>query len=156
MRSWQENAGCVHTVIINTNTSVPARFTAVLTGAVAGLKGGEAKRLFDAVYSVATQAFGSDALAFSDWLAPAHTQIYRIGDNCSDTLTWRTAIGRSGEERMSQPRERKGDVGEGGSRGFAARGPPGRGQWAVFLALVIPPTRAMGRPRAGIHRKCIS
>ena len=72
---------------------VPTRFTAVLKGAVAGLKGGEAKRLFDAVYSVKTQAFGSDALAFSDWLAPAHTQIYRIGDNCSDTLTWRTAIG---------------------------------------------------------------
>jgi hypothetical protein len=99
-RSWQENADCLHVVVINTNISEPAHFTVVLAGATAGLRGGTAKRLFDAVYSVETKAYGSDVVMFTDWLAVAHTNVYRLGTNCSDTLAWRANIQRLSAESV--------------------------------------------------------
>lgn len=92
LRSWQEQPDCVHVVLININTSVPARPTVVLTGATAGLQGGEAKRLFDAVYNVPTKALSHDVLIFTDWVAAGHANAYRLGSNCSDTAVWRHAI----------------------------------------------------------------
>ena len=61
VRSWQENANCCHVVLVNTNTSLPARATMLLTGAAAGLREGGARRLFDAVYSIPMMASAHDA-----------------------------------------------------------------------------------------------
>eukprot|EP01051_Picozoa_sp_SAG22_P013708 SAG22_NODE_1566_length_4109_cov_1.659102_3_plen_145_part_00 len=105
VRSWVENADCCHVVLVNCNTSVPGHTTIVLTGAVSGLQGGEARRLFDAVYTVPTRTYymGDNADAdgsgstgavvmFTDWVAAGHTNVYRLGTNCSDTAVWRAAI----------------------------------------------------------------
>ena len=50
-----------------------------------------ARRLFDAVYSVPTQAIGT-AMMFTDWVAAGHTNVFRLGSNCSDTAVWRERI----------------------------------------------------------------
>ena len=99
VRSWQENAHCCHVVMINTNTSLPARPTVLLTGATAGLLGTDARRLFDAVYSIPTKAYGHDLAMFTDWVAAGHTNVYRLGTNCSDTAVWRQAIHHRLEDR---------------------------------------------------------
>ena len=91
VRSWQENPNCCHVVLVNSNTSLPARPTIVLSGATAGLQGGSARRLFDAVYSVPTQAAGT-AMMFTDWVAAGHTNVFRLGTNCSDTAVWRERV----------------------------------------------------------------
>eukprot|EP01052_Picozoa_sp_SAG31_P003000 SAG31_NODE_110_length_24476_cov_9.909654_17_plen_897_part_00 len=98
VRSWQENANCCHVVLINTNSSSPARPTILLTGAIAGLQGGRARRLFDAMYSVPASVVrlqtppATVAIQFRDWVAAGHTNVYRLGTNCSDTAAWRQAI----------------------------------------------------------------
>ena len=83
-RAWSENAGCVHLVVVNANTSTAARFTLQLTGSLDGLKAvSAAQRLFEARYTVPVSS-SDGARHLADWVGPAQTNVYRLGTNCSE------------------------------------------------------------------------
>jgi|EP01047_Picozoa_sp_COSAG01_P049750 hypothetical protein len=95
-RAWQENPSCAHVVVVNANTSFTARPTVTLTGAVGGLAGGRAARLFDACYEVPlTQAQAQGAAHFADFVGPESANVYRLGTNCTDTTEWKTRFARA-------------------------------------------------------------
>ena len=93
-RAWQENPNCAHVVVVNANTSFTARPTIKLTGAIGGLAGGRAARLFDACFEVPlTEAQGG--ARFADFVAPESANVYRLGTNCTDTTEWKARFARA-------------------------------------------------------------
>eukprot|EP01048_Picozoa_sp_COSAG05_P017913 COSAG05_NODE_2529_length_2942_cov_4.653887_2_plen_820_part_01 len=91
-RAWQENSNCVHVVVVNSNSSATARPTISLRGAITGLQGQHATRLFDACYEVPLMQStdsGKIHYHFVDYVGPESTNVYRLGTNCTDTTVWK-------------------------------------------------------------------
>eukprot|EP01043_Picozoa_sp_COSAG02_P030031 COSAG02_NODE_1898_length_10461_cov_3.844528_4_plen_240_part_00 len=83
-RAWSENAACVHVVVVNANTTTPSRFTLQLTGNLGWPEAtSTAQRLFEARYTVRVSTSGGSGYLV-DWIGPAQTNVYRLGQNCSD------------------------------------------------------------------------
>lgn len=93
VRAWSENAGCVHLVAVNANTSTPSRFVLALAGSGGALAGvSEAQRLFEARYTVPlVPSNGGATWRMTDWIGPGQTNVYRLGTNCSEGTAFSAA-----------------------------------------------------------------